>query len=86
MDKPDSYENKPLINKPPYGIVGCVNLKELPALVNIEIADGYEPIGAPLYYPHDNVWCQAMYKRPQIVRSVEHNINPGAELKRKLAR
>lgn len=63
----NSYENKPLIDKPAYGIVGCNELKQLSCLVNIEVADGYEPIGGPFFDPQWNAWCQAMYKRPVIV-------------------
>lgn len=63
----DSYDQKPRINKPAFGIVGCAKLAELPLLVNIEIEAGYEPIGAPFFYERDQAWCQAMYKRSTVV-------------------
>lgn len=65
----NSYDKKPIINKPAYGIVGCEKLAELPLLVNIEIEDGYEPIGAPFLEPTWATWCQVMYKRPVIVQA-----------------
>lgn len=73
MDKPgpESYDNKPLIEKPAYAIIGCNKLKELPLLVNVEVADGYEPIGQPFYEPTWDTWCQTIYKRPQIVRPID---------------
>jgi len=65
------YEDKPRIDKPAFGIVGCAAsnpnpLAALSHLVNIEIEDGYEPIGAPFFEPNRLIWCQAMYKRPII--------------------
>lgn len=65
------YANKPIINKPAFGIVACDNsnpspLAALAHLVNIEIQDGFEPIGAPFFEPNRALWCQALYKRPLV--------------------
>lgn len=63
-----TYENKPKIAKPAYAVIGCTRLQDLPVLINIEVEDGYEPIGGPFYHAQLDRWCQALYRRPQVAR------------------
>lgn len=67
-----SYDNKPILNKRPYAIVGAgaenpSPLAALAHLVNIEVEEGYQPIGAPFFEPDRRVWCQALYKPPSAI-------------------
>jgi len=46
-----------------YRIVHCRNLTALATKVNKVMADWWEPLGGPFYYPYNNGYAQAMILR-----------------------
>lgn len=44
-------------------IRSLVSLPDLVSLVNVEIAEGYTPEGAPFFDAPRGQWCQAVFKR-----------------------
>lgn len=71
-----SYDEKPRLDKPSYGIVGCAELKDLPHLVNLEVEHGYEPIGGPFFHDRTMAWCQTLWKRPALLQPLMKPIEP----------